>query len=72
MVNIVKNPVDLCLVIFVDMEKKLFDPGYQVVLEGSFYNLMKQVRGKKFMYVGPWKLIRERLKSQISKLNCSA
>ena len=40
-VNIVKNPVHLCLVVFVDMEKKFFDPGYQVILEGSFYDLVK-------------------------------
>jgi len=47
------------------MEKKFFNPGYQVVLEGSFHDLMKEVRGNKFVYVCPWKLICEGLKIQV-------
>jgi hypothetical protein len=28
LVNVVKNPINLCFVVVVDLEKELFDPGY--------------------------------------------
>jgi len=37
------------------------NPSYEMIFKGSFNDLMKEVWGNKFMYIGSWKVVGEGL-----------
>ena len=58
-VNIIKNPICFCTTM--NWHQVFLDPGDQVILEGAFDELMKNVRGNKTMDVGMRKVNGKRL-----------
>lgn len=58
-VNIVHDL--LCMRRTMSDNEIFFNPRYEVILEYPFYDLMEKIGGNKFMNIGAWKIVRERL-----------
>jgi hypothetical protein len=58
-VNIVHDLLCMCRTMSDD--EIFFNPRYEVILEYPFYNLMEKIGGNKFMNIGAWKIVGERL-----------
>jgi hypothetical protein len=59
MIYVIQDMVGLGLTM--SKNKKVFNPGDEMVFECTLYNLMEKVWCNKLMDVGTWKIIRKRL-----------